>query len=282
MVMTATQSADSVRRAYLARAACRGKENEMKQYAPGKEPQYSREDDKLHPEEIELKGGVVGKLDNFWFYHKWKVIVSLASIVLVLIMCLQMCGNQKDDLTFMYAGSAYLTTVPNYTQMLTVFEDVMPEDYNGDGNKRVECAALNIYSEEQIKKRKAEIASGKDLPEYNTHINSQEYTSYNRLMQTGEYSLCLIEKWLYDSVADGVFCKLEDTLGYKPDYAIDSYAVYFWDTDFAKANAEIFSAIPKETVLCLRMKNSITNKGSETNYKIAKETFIAIMNYKPE
>ena len=253
----------------------------MKQYAPGKEPQYNREDDKLHPEEIEVNGGVLGKLDNFWFYHKWKVIVSLASIVLVVIMCIQMCGNTADDLTFMYSGSAYLTTVPNYKEMVATIAEVMPEDYNGDGEKRVECAALNIYSKEQIEYRKAEIASGKDLPEYNTHINSQEYTSYNRLMQTGEYHLCLIEKWLYDEVADGVFCKLEDTLGYKPDYAIDSYAVYFWDTEFAKANAEVFSAIPKETVLCLRMKNSITNKGSETNHKIAKETFIAIMNYKP-
>ena len=254
----------------------------MKQYAPGREPEYKREDDKLHPEEIELKGGVIGKLENFWFYHKWKVIVSLAAILLVAIMCVQMCGNQVDDLTFMYAGSAYLTTAPNYRQMLSTISDVMPEDYNGDGEKIVECAALNIYSKEQIEKRKEEIASGKDLPEYNTHINSQEYTSYNRLMQTGEYSLCLLEKWLYDSVAKGVFCSLEDTLGYIPENAIDAYAVYFWDTEFAKANAEVFASIPKETVLCLRMKNALTNKGSETNHRIAKETFIAIMNYRSE
>ena len=101
-------------------------------------------------------------------------------------------------------------------------------------------------------------------------------------MQTGEYSFCLIEKWLYDDIAKGVFCKLEDTLGSKPEYAIDAYAVMFWDTEFAKANAEVFSAIPKETVLCLRMKNSITRKTSETAHNRAKEMFIAVINYKPE
>ena len=101
-------------------------------------------------------------------------------------------------------------------------------------------------------------------------------------MQTGEYSFCLMEKWLYDDIAKGVFCKLEDTLGAKPEYAIDSYAVMFWDTEFAKANAEVFAAIPEETVLCLRMKNSITRKGSETNHTRAKEMFIAVINYKPE
>ena len=158
----------------------------------------------------------------------------------------------------------------------------MPYDFDGDGNKKVEFAALNIYSKEQIEARKAEIASGADIPEINTHINTQEYTSFNRLMQTGEYSFCLMEKWLYDDIAKGVFCKLEDTLGAKPEYAIDSYAVMFWDTEFAKANAEVFDAIPKETVLCLRMKNSITRKGSETNHTRAKEMFIAVINYKPE
>ena len=254
----------------------------MKQYAPGKEPQYDREDDKLHAEDIEFKGGILEKIDNFWFYHKWKVIAVVAAVFLVFIMCIQMCGNVADDVTLMYAGSSYLTTVPNYEEILAKFEEVMPYDFDGDGTKKVEFAALNIYSKEQIEARKAEIASGADIPEINTHINTQEYTSFNRLMQTGEYSFCLIEKWLYDDIAKGVFCKLEDTLGAKPEYAIDSYAVMFWDTDFAKANAEAFAAIPKETVLCLRMKNSITRKGSETNHNNAKEMFIAVINYKPE
>ena len=45
---------------------------------------------------------------------------------------------------------------------------------------------------------------------------------------------------------------------------------------------EVFSAIPENTVLCLRMKNSLSNKGSETNYNRAKGTFVAILNYMPE
>lgn len=251
----------------------------MKQYAPGKEPQFDREDDKLNPAEIEVKGGFIGWLDNFWFYHKWKVIVISAALLLFVVCALQMCSNVSDDLTFMYAGSSYLTTVPNYEEILSAVADVMPEDYNGDSQKLVACAAMNIYSEEQIDERKKAVAKGEEVAEINTYINTQEYTSFNRLMQTGEYSLCLIEKWLYDDVAKGVFCKLSDTIGYQPEYAIDSYAVYFWDTDFAKANAEAFAAIPKETVLCLRMKNSMTGKGSEEQYRRAKETFIAIFNY---
>ena len=105
----------------------------MKQYAPGKEPQYDREDDKLHAEEIEFKGGILEKIDNFWFYHKWKVIAVVAAVFLVFIMCIQMCGNVADDVTLMYAGSSYLTTVPNYEEILAKFEEVMPYDFDGDG-----------------------------------------------------------------------------------------------------------------------------------------------------
>lgn len=254
----------------------------MKQYAPGKEPQFNREDDKLHPAEIEVHGGFLGWLDNFWFYHKWKVIISAAAIILVAIMCVQMCGNVSDDLTVMYSGSAYLTTVPNYEEIVSIFADVLPSDFNGDGEKRVEFAAMNIYSEEQIAERAAAIESGEDIAPINTYINTQEYTSFNRLMQTGEYSLCLLEKWLYDQVAKGVFSKLSDTLGYQPEYAIDSYAVYFWDTDFAKANAEAFAAFPEDTVLCLRMPNSLSGKGAQAQHSRSKESFIAILNYKYE
>ena len=43
-----------------------------------------------------------------------------------------MCGNISDDVTLMYAGSSYLTTVPNYEEILAKFEDVMPYDFDGD------------------------------------------------------------------------------------------------------------------------------------------------------
>ncbi len=263
----------------------------MKQYAPGKEPDYTQEE-KLTPNDIEVRGGFLGWFDNFWFYHKWKVIIISVAVLLFVICAMQMCGNVSDDLTVMYAGSAYLPTDPNYEAMLAVFESVMPEDYNGDGEKRVEMAAMNIHSKAQIEERKAEIAEATKLrdegydvivpPEINAYINTQEYTAYSRVMQTGEYSICLLERWLYDEVATGIFCKLAETLGAAPEYAIDEYAVMFWDTEFAKANAEIFASIPKDTVLCLRTKNALTGKGNDAQFDRSKATFIAVMNYKGE
>lgn len=254
----------------------------MKQYAPGKEPQYDREESKLHPEEIEVQGGVLGWLDNFWFYHKWKVIVISICVLLFIFFAAQMCGEMEDDLTILYAGSAYLTTSENYHGILDAFESVMPSDYNGDGQKKAAFAAMNIYSKEQIQERLEKISAGENLSPINTAINTNEYNSFHLMMQTGEYSICLIEEWLYKEVNPGVFRKLEEVLGYIPENAVDSYAVYFWDTDFAKANAEAFAAVPKETLLCLRVANSMTGKGSKEQYRRSEETFIEIFKIKYE
>ena len=38
----------------------------MKQYAPGKEPKFEREDEKLENTDINLGTGMLAKLDNFW------------------------------------------------------------------------------------------------------------------------------------------------------------------------------------------------------------------------
>ena len=65
----------------------------------------------------------------------------MAAVILVVIMCFQMCGNVSDDVTLMYAGSSYLTTVPNYEEMLAKFEEIMPYDFDGNGTKQTSCCA---------------------------------------------------------------------------------------------------------------------------------------------
>ena len=53
----------------------------MKQYAPGKEPKLEREEEKLEDTDINLGNGALAKLDNFWFYNKWKILARLNSIL---------------------------------------------------------------------------------------------------------------------------------------------------------------------------------------------------------
>lgn len=251
----------------------------MKQNDTEQQVRSEQTDDKLDGGDIIVRGGFLGWLDNFWFYHKWKVIIAVCAAILVVISTLQMCDNSKADITLFYAGSAYLATEDNFSEMLDALEAVMPKDFNGDGAKTADIAAKNIYSPEQVEARKEAFANGEDVLEVNTYINTQEYNGFSMLMQTGEYSVCLLEKWLFEALPGDVFCKISDVLGKAPEGAESEYYVMFWDTDFAKANAEIFECIPKDTVLCLRQPNSVGGAGSEAKYAYAKEMFMAILNY---
>ena len=54
-------------------------------------------------------GTFAEKLSNFWYYHKWKVIIGAAALLLFVICGFQMCRNSDVDLTVMYAGSCLLS-----------------------------------------------------------------------------------------------------------------------------------------------------------------------------
>ena len=69
---------------------------------------YRETDDKLHGD-IAIKSPWKSKWDNFWFYHKWHILIG-AFIILVLLVCiLQTRENETDDVTLMVAGPYKLT-----------------------------------------------------------------------------------------------------------------------------------------------------------------------------
>lgn len=256
----------------------------MKDYGPNKPPMP--ESDKLHGEDIKIENTFTQKLDNFWFYNKWKVIISLFVIVLVAVCVMQTCQNVSDDITVLYAGSVYVTDKTS-KEMQTAFNAVMPKDFNGDGEKLSDIAALHIYSEEQVNERKEQAKNDSNVIEINGYTNGQELNSFDNLITAGEYSVCLLEDWLYERIAaGGAVRKLSDIFGEDnvPESAADNYSIRFWDTDFAKQYAEQFKYIPENTVLCLRTSISIgsilNGNKSQRNYEFSEAMFRAIVEYK--
>ena len=43
------------------------------------------------------------KFENFWYYHKWKVIIAVFFVVVFIVCSLQMCSRDEQDITVMYA-----------------------------------------------------------------------------------------------------------------------------------------------------------------------------------
>lgn len=248
------------------------------------EHQQRHENDKLQGGDIAVGGRWKSKWDNFWFYHKWHILLGLF-IALVLLVCLmQSRENKKDDVTLLFAGP-YKLSATEVATLRAGLNQVMPEDFNGDGENYAEMVLMQIFSEEQ----EAEIRATPEgeIPPYlgyiDSYYNDEQVTSFDNLIMAGEYSLCILDPWLYERVKGaGGFCKLSDVLGYTPETAVDEYGILLAETDFAKAYP-VCGVFPEGTLICLRtrgvMNTLINKKKSDREYDVSKEMFISLVNF---
>ena len=243
-----------------------------------------RENDKLQGGEIAVGGRWRSKLDNFWFYHKWHVLLVLFVVLVLLVCVLQSRENKKDDVTLMFAGP-YKLTATEVAALRTGLNDVMPEDFNGDGEKYAEMVMMQIYSEEQ----ETAIRNTPDgeVPPYRGYIdsyyNDEQITSFDNLIMAGEYSICILDSWLYERVKGaGGFRKLSEVLGYTPEDAVDEYGVRFRDTAFSEffTSTHVF---PEDSILCIRRVSVMAafkgQKKTERAHAYHTELFRSVMEF---
>ena len=61
-------------------------------------------DEKLQAGEIVIDNPVLKKADNFWFYNKWKIIITAFAVIVLGVCIWQSCTKENYDATLMYAG----------------------------------------------------------------------------------------------------------------------------------------------------------------------------------
>lgn len=223
--------------------------------------------------------------ENFWFYHKWHLLIAVALIFVLVTVIFQMTERDSDDIVILTAGP-YKPSISQSHSISDAFETVLPYDLNGDGEKNVSAAHIEVYSKDQLIEFKNEYkAENGESPLINSSLNAENLKGFHNLIMAGEYSICIIDMWLYEDVKDaGGFRPLAEIFPDGiPTGAIDEYAVKFTETEFAKS-FDCFKDLPESTVICLRTQgvmNSIFNKSSaDEKYSQAIETFKAILNYK--
>lgn len=241
--------------------------------------------DKNNSADIVIDNKVLKWLENFWFYHKWHLLIALAIILLAVTVIGQISERDSDDIVILTAGP-YKPSVTQSHSIARALSEVMPSDFNRDGEKKAAAAHIEVYSKEQIiefqDKYKAENGESALV---NSSLNAENLKGFHNLIMAGEYSICIIDKWLYEDVKSaGGFRPLAEIFPEGiPNGAIDEYAVKFTDTEFAKS-FDCFKDFPESTVICLRTKgvmSSLLGGGSsDEKYSQAVETFKAILNFK--
>ena len=111
--------------------------------------------DKLPGGEINVRPSLRGKrehgrvyrwFDNFWYHHKWKTIIALFLVVVILVCVLQMCQKEESgDITVLLAGPYGFSDEAAYNNLRNALSlSVYLKDYDGNGVSRADLITYTL------------------------------------------------------------------------------------------------------------------------------------------
>lgn len=241
----------------------------------------NEKEEKRDAGEIVLQGRFAAWLDNFWYHHKWAVIGIAAAAVVLLVCVLQTCSKETEDIRLVYAGPVAFTS-SELEQISAVMDAVMPYDANEDGNLHTAWTTYMIYSEEQIKEILSQTTAEGISNYVDRSFNSDQYSTYNSFLKTGETSIYFLDPWLYEELRTTRHLSLlSDVLDGIPDGAIDEYGVRLGDTGLYQ-KYKALRVLPEDTVICFMRQYVIGKSSDDENYRFECEMFRAILTEKKE
>ncbi|MGN1346201.1 MAG: hypothetical protein ACI4V1_05415 [Eubacteriales bacterium] len=208
------------------------------------------------PEEEEpLK---INRPANFWYHHKWKVVITAFFVVVLGVAAAQFAGQQNPDVQILYGGPLYIT--PNENQAFCGAAESLCPDYNGDGKIYVQLNDMVFFTENQLNERIAAAEESGEEVGYDRLSNAQMQERFTYEVFGGEASICILAEEQYREVCtEGGFLPLAEIFGEDdlPEGRIDDYGVRLSETKFWKfyGTQEMF---PEDTVIALRRVSTMS------------------------
>lgn len=225
--------------------------------------------------EIKIENKAYKSFDNFWYYHKWHVIVALFVIIAIVICTAQACQREKEDIKILYAGPSYIDT-QSYNELNNTLSSLLPSDFDGDGKKNAGLVKYQIMSQEEIEK----IESGDEQVRVDRGQNTSNMSAYTSYLMTGDVSICFVSEYLYKTLKDNDrLLPLSEIFDEMPKGAVDGCGIRLSSTDLYKYESSV-RVMSGDTVICLLRQTVVGESSNNEKYANAKETFKAIVGFK--
>lgn len=234
--------------------------------------------DKTYTEGIQIKSKFAKWFDNYWYHYKWITIGVVFLLVVLLVCFFQATEKEKEDVTILYAGR-YQLNVREADAIRGVFNAVMPEDFDSNGEKYTGVVEYQIYSKEQIKEIESETDEvGVHLDVNNQH-NTNNYQTFYDYVKVGESAICLLDPWLYRELSNsGRLLPIATALGEDSGYEEDINGVYLEDT-VLYAEYSALRVLPADTVICFLRQPVLGKIANDENYQNELKMLKAILTY---
>ena len=230
--------------------------------------------------------------DNFWYHHKWKTLICLFLVLVILVCTLQMCEREeKGDISVMLAGPyTFIENEEGLSSLRLCLARYLPTDYDGNGKRQVDAVSYMIYSKEQIEEIQKGTDDNGNPIRVNTATIQDNYEQYNTYMMLGATSVLFLDPWLFEEIAkkeNGYLADLSQTYGKLPEQGAVSYTgkdgtakvlgVRLGDTALYRNNIAVSTVLPEDTVLCLMVPFAIGNSSKPAEYQKSVDFFASLV-----
>ncbi len=208
---------------------------------------------------LEFRGIGNTRLENFWYYHKWKVIIGAFFAVVIGVCIYQFIDRDVPDIYIMYAGPQYLSSGAGGS-VREAFCAVI-DDYNGDGERGLGFVSLTCMTEEQIEHLESQYHAESEDFVIDKQANGDNIKKFDMEIFGGESVICMLDPSLYERVREaGGLEQIDDIFTEEELEGVelyDSTGIVLGSLRFAKYYSGVGS-LPDDTVLCIRKISTIS------------------------
>ena len=225
-------------------------------------------------------------LENFWYYHKWKVIVISFFAVVIAVSVAQMVNKTDPDIEVTVATHTVYYQ-ENVDSLESTIKVLMQNDVNGDGKKTVQLNLYKIYSEAELKaaNEKETDAEGNPVIYADEAYNKEQIEQYNSYLMTGQCTIMIISEYLYNDLAnrrseDVLLKPMSEIFGENLPEGVtaDGYGIKLTATGAYK-NLDAFRSLPTDSVICIMRPFVMSGGSGEKRHNAALECLKAIVEF---
>lgn len=245
--------------------------------------EYKKEHDgKIEAGEIVVKNRFFTWLDNFWYHHKWGVIV-VSFFLFLGIVCFAQCSSKPDgDVMVAYAGG-YTLNGEERNNIVQVLESIAPE--KGDSGKPLTLLLndFSVYTEDELKKLYTDDAGELVVSAYNNakQVNKDNLKTFGTYVMTGECGVWFVSEYVYKQQnLSKLAVPLSELYGDKiPSGAYDDCAVRLAETELYQYY-DVLKVLPEDTLIVLPQSFVWGSSANQEVYNEFRELYLAILSFK--
>ena len=227
-------------------------------------------------------------LDNFWYHHKWKVIIIAFFAIVIIIGVVQMLNKEKYDVEVTVATHTVYYT-ENVDALESALKSLMPSDMNGDGKKSIQLNLYKIYSEAEMNAANSAETDAEDNPIIyaDPTYNKEQINQFNSYILTGQCTVMIVSEYVYQDLVG----RRTDDILLKPMSEIfgndlpngttpDGYGVKL--SECGAYSLDAFGALPRDSIICIMRPFVMSGNSNSEKYEKAVEYFKSIVEFSME